>query len=67
MKIKIEIEGDLIEDRQDIINLINCNKNVLTINAAYTVVRKRLKQGENIGEDEENFLEVLKQYLYMEE
>ena len=57
MKIKIEFEGDHIEDRDVINPIINALDMCSAIFDAKQIIRSRLKYGENVTEIEEQTLE----------
>lgn len=59
MKMKIEFEGNIFTDREEIENIIDCHKNAGLLMEAQECIRQRLKNGENVNDEEEKFLKYL--------
>lgn len=67
MRMKIEIEGDYYEDRDQFALLHNAPAMYYAISMAKNEIRCRLKHGEGLTEEEERFLEMLQDHLHVEE
>lgn len=67
MKIKIELEGDWYEERQEILTFIKANEFNSALIEVRDIVRERCKYGENISEEEHKFIKRLQDVIYVDE
>jgi len=66
MKVRLEFEGELFEDRDDFKMLAHAYDLMSSIHEAKEKIRSRLKYGEDVSDQEEKILEEIRECLYVE-
>lgn len=59
MRMKIEFEGNIFTDREEIENIIECHTNAGLLMEVRECIRQRLKKEDGVSDEEEKFLNYL--------
>ena len=65
MHVKISFEGEINDDREEILMLAHVTDMYSAIFDAKNEIRSRLKYGEGISDEEEKTLEAIREHLYI--
>ena len=66
MEFQFSVKGNYYQDQESILMILKSQYMLVIINEAQEAIRQRIKHGNNLSEDEINFLNDLRRDLYIE-